>query len=77
MIDNVKMVLIGMFCGFLGAAVVNGDTETIMQCTLPLMAIAIIIGMYIGLGFLIDPKGMISFLSSIKSDWKDILDGED
>lgn len=69
--------LVGTVCGFLGIAMFYGDTEAIGQCVMPFIAIAIIIGLYVGVGLLIDPKGMISFLSSIKSDWKDILDGEE
>ena len=74
---GIPVFLLSIVCGFVGAALFNGDTEAIGQCAAPFAAIAIIIGLFIGTGLLLDPKGMISFLSSIKSDWEDILDDKE
>jgi hypothetical protein len=76
-VSDAKYLLGGVIFGMFLAAFATGGTEAASQCLMPFMAIGIIIGVLLGMGMLIDPKGTESMVKDSVEYWKDHLTDED
>jgi len=70
--DVMQYLILGLVCGVIVGGLLSGG-QIIIQCLLPFAAIFIILGMFVFVGLLVDPKGTTDYLQSWKEDWDDIF----